>query len=135
MCLERGDAAGRMLYYGAGAGAEPTASAVVADLVDVVRVMTSDPENRVPHLAFQPNSISSLLVMSVNSISTANYLRMTVENQAGVLAEVTKILGDHEIRIESILQKGTGSHEDVLPVVSITPNLSLIHISEPTRPY
>ena len=118
--LVTGDAAGRTLYYGAGAGAEPTASAVVADLVDVVRVMTSDPENRVPHLAFQPNSISSLPVLSVNGISTANYLRMTVENQAGVLAEVTKILGDHEISIESILQKGTGSHEDVLPVVIIT---------------
>ncbi len=118
--LVTGDAVGRTLYYGAGAGAEPTASAVVADLVDVVRVMTSDPENRVPHLAFQPNSISSLPILSVNNISTANYLRMTVDNQAGVLAEVTKILGDHEISIESILQKGSGTHEDVLPVVIVT---------------
>ncbi len=118
--LITGDAVGRTLYYGAGAGAEPTASAVVADLVDVVRVMTSDPENRVPHLAFQPNSISSLPILSVEDISTANYLRMTVDNQAGVLAEVTKVLGDQEISIESILQKGTGSHEEVLPVVIVT---------------
>ena len=118
--LVTGDAVGRTLYYGAGAGAEPTASAVVADLVDVVRVLTTDPENRVPHLAFQPNSISSLPVVSVERISTANYLRMAVEDQAGVLAEVTKILGDHDISIESILQKGTGSHEDVLPVVIVT---------------
>ncbi len=118
--LVTGDAVGRTLYYGAGAGAEPTASAVVADLVDVVRVMTSDPENRVPHLAFQPNSISSLPILSVDEVSTANYLRMTVDNKAGVLAEITKILGDQEISIESILQKGTGSHEDVLPVVIVT---------------
>ena len=118
--LVTGDAVGRTLYYGAGAGAEPTASAVVADLVDVVRVLTTDPENRVPHLAFQPNSISSLPVVSVDRISTANYLRMAVDDQAGVLAEVTKILGDHDISIESILQKGTGSHEDVLPVVIVT---------------
>lgn len=118
--LVHGDAVGRTLFYGAGAGAEPTASAVVADLVDVVRVLTSDPESRVPHLAFQPSSISSLPAVSVEKISTANYLRMTVEDQAGALAEITRILGDHEISIESILQKGTGSHEDALPVVIIT---------------
>ncbi|MDE0310253.1 MAG: homoserine dehydrogenase [Acidiferrobacterales bacterium] len=118
--LVTGDAVGRTLFYGAGAGAEPTASAVVADLVDVVRVMTSDPENRVPHLAFQPNSITPLPMLSIDDFSTANYLRLTVDNQAGVLAEVTRILGDQGISIESILQKGTGAHEDVLPVVIIT---------------
>ena len=115
-----GDAVGRTMYYGAGAGAEPTASAVVADLVDVVRVLTSDPENRVPHLAFQPDALSALPIISNQNIVTANYLRMNAVNQAGVLADVTRILGDYGISIESILQKSSGTHEDILPVVIIT---------------
>lgn len=118
--LVTGDAVGRTMYYGAGAGAEPTASAVVADLVDVVRVLTSDPENRVPHLAFQPDALSELPIISNQNIVTANYLRMNAVNQAGVLADVTRILGDYGISIESILQKSSGTHEDILPVVIIT---------------
>ena len=118
--LVTGDAVGRTMYYGAGAGAEPTASAVVADLIDVVRVLTSDPENRVPHLAFQPDSLSALPIISNQNIVTANYLRMNAVNQAGVLADVTRILGDYGISIESILQKSSGTHEDILPVVIIT---------------
>ena len=118
--LVTGDAVGRTMYYGAGAGAEPTASAVVADLVDVVRVLTSDPENRVPHLAFQPDALSALPIISNQNIVIANYLRMNAVNQAGVLADVTRILGDYGISIESILQKSPGTHEDILPVVIIT---------------
>ena len=118
--LVTGDAVGRTMYYGAGAGAEPTASAVVADLVDIVRVLTSDPENRVPHLAFQPDALSELPIISIQNIVTANYLRMNAVNQAGVLADVTRILGGYGISIESILQKSSGTHEDILPVVIIT---------------
>jgi len=103
--LVNGDAVGPTLYYGAGAGAEPTASAVVADIVDVVRTLTSDPENRVPHLAFQPDALSDLPILSMDEVETAYYLRMTAEDRPGVLAEVTRILGDERISIEAILQK------------------------------
>jgi homoserine dehydrogenase len=103
--LVNGDAVGPTLYYGAGAGAEPTASAVVGDIVDVVRTLTSDPENRVPHLAFQPDAISNIPVLSMDEIQTAYYLKMRAADVAGVLANVTKILGDRKISIEAILQK------------------------------
>jgi homoserine dehydrogenase len=103
--LVYGDAVGPTLYYGAGAGAEPTASAVVGDIVDVVRTLTSDPENRVPHLAFQPDAISNIPVLTMNEIQTAYYLKMRAVDKPGVLAEVTKILGDREISIEAMLQK------------------------------
>ncbi len=103
--LVNGDAVGPTLYYGAGAGAEPTASAVVADIVDVVRTLTSDPENRVPHLAFQPDALSDLPILPMDEVETAYYLRMTAEDRPGVLAEVTRILGDERISIEAILQK------------------------------
>ena len=103
--LVNGDAVGPTLYYGAGAGAEPTASAVVGDIVDVVRTLTSDPENRVPHLAFQPDAISNIPVLSMEEIQTAYYLKMRAVDKPGVLAEVTKILGDRDISIEAILQK------------------------------
>jgi homoserine dehydrogenase len=100
-----GDAVGPTLYYGAGAGSEPTASAVVADLVDVVRVLTSDPENRVPHLAFQADALSDIPILPMERIETAYYLRMQVADRPGVLADVTRILADHKISIEAILQK------------------------------
>lgn len=103
--LVQGDAVGPTLYYGAGAGAEPTASAVVADVVDVVRVLTSDPENRVPHLAFQPDSLSDLPILKMEDVETAYYLRMQVKDEPGVLANVTRILGDKGISIEAIIQK------------------------------
>ena len=103
--LVKGDAVGPTLYYGAGAGAEPTASAVVADIVDVVRTLTADPENRVPHLAFQPDALSDQPVLDMAQVETAYYLRMQAQDRPGVLAEVTRILGDHGISIEAIIQK------------------------------
>ncbi len=103
--LVKGDAVGPTLYYGPGAGDEPTASAVVADIVDVVRVLTSDPENRVPHLAFQPDSLSDLPILKMEEVETAYYLRMQAKDEPGVLADVTRILGDKGISIEAIIQK------------------------------
>ncbi len=103
--LVKGDAVGPTLYYGAGAGAEPTASAVVADIVDVVRVLTSDPENRVPHLAFQPESLSDIPVLAIDDIETAYYLRITASDETGVLANITSILAENNISIDSMLQK------------------------------
>ncbi|MDH3266686.1 MAG: homoserine dehydrogenase, partial [Gammaproteobacteria bacterium] len=116
----KGDAAGPTLHYGAGAGAEPTASAVVADIVDVVRTLTIDPGNRVPHLAFQRSSITDVPIQPMSAVTSAYYLRMHAINRPGVLADVTKILGDLNISIEAILQKGSGEHESVLPVILLT---------------
>ncbi len=112
------DAVGPTLYYGAGAGSEPTASAVIADLVDVVRTMTADRDNRVPHLAFQPSSLSDLPILPVEEVTTAYYLRMSAVDHPGVLAEVTRILSDQQISIDSIIQKGT--NEDLVPVIILT---------------
>ena len=103
--LVTGDAVGPTLYYGAGAGADATASSVVADIVDVVRTLTSDPENRVPHLAFQANALSDAAILPMEEVVTAYYLRLRAEDKPGVLAEVTRILGEREISIEAILQK------------------------------
>jgi homoserine dehydrogenase len=103
--LVKGDAVGPTLYYGAGAGADPTASAVVADVVDVVRTLTSDPENRVPHLAFQPDALSDLPILSMDKVETAYYVRLQCEDKPGVLAKVASILGDSGISIEAIMQK------------------------------
>jgi homoserine dehydrogenase len=103
--LVKGDAVGPTLYYGAGAGAEPTASAVVADLVDVVRALTTDPENRVPHLAFQPGELSDLPILPMDEVETAFYLRLTVVDEPGVMARIAGILGDAGISIEAIQQK------------------------------
>lgn len=102
--LVMADAVGPTLFYGAGAGAEPTASAVVADLVDVVRALTTDPDNRVPHLAFQPDAISKLPMLSIDDAQTAYYLRMLAEDRPGVLAEVATILGNAGISIEAVVQ-------------------------------
>lgn len=103
--LVQGDAVGPTLYYGAGAGSDPTASAVVADIVDVVRTLTSDPENRVPHLAFQPDALSDLDILPMEQVVTAFYLRLQAKDKPGVLADITRILGDAGISIEAILQK------------------------------
>jgi len=118
--LVNGDAVGPTLYYGAGAGAEPTASAVVADLVDVVRTLTSDPENRVPHLAFQPDAISDLPILPLEEIQTAYYLRMQAEDKPGVLADVTRILGEAQISIEAVLQKEPAEGENSVPIIMLT---------------
>ena len=118
--LVMGDAVGPTLYYGAGAGAEPTASAVVADLVDVVRVLTSDPENRVPHLAFQADQLSDVPVLDMTAVETAYYLRMQAEDRPGVLAEVTRILGDMGISIEAIIQKEPLPGSDKANIIMLT---------------
>ena len=118
--LVRADAVGATLYYGAGAGAEPTASSVVADLVDVVRAITTDPQNRVPHLAFQPGSLASLPILSIEQIETAYYLRLRVTDRPGVLAAITRIFGDSEISIDTILQKGRGMPNENVTIIMLT---------------
>jgi len=104
----RGDAVGPTLYYGQGAGEEPTASAVVADLVDVTRLHTADPNHRVPHLAFQPDAMSDVPVLPIDDVRSAYYLRMRVEDQPGVLADVARILADAGISIVSMIQQPSG---------------------------
>mgnify|MGYP002725510038 FL=1 len=115
-----GDAVGDTLLYGAGAGAQPTASAVVGDLVDVVRTLTSDPGNRVPHLAFQPHQLAQLPLRPISGISCAHYLRLTVRDEPGVLADVTRILGERRVSIRVISQKGFGDEHGLVPVVIVT---------------
>lgn len=115
-----GDAVGPTLYYGPGAGAEPTASAVVADLVDVVRQLTSDPENRVPHLAFQPDSLSDVPVLPMEAVETAYYLRLRAQDRPGVLSDITRILGDLNISIEAILQKKPTEGDADVPIILLT---------------
>jgi homoserine dehydrogenase len=103
-----GDAVGPTLYYGAGAGAQPTASAVIADLVDVARLITADPEHRVPHLAFQPDRLSDIPVLPIGDVTTSYYLRLQVADEPGVLADVTRILADRRISIDAALQREPG---------------------------
>ncbi|WP_040662903.1 homoserine dehydrogenase [Neptuniibacter caesariensis] len=116
--LVDGDAVGQTMYYGPGAGAEPTASAVVADIVDVVRTLTADRDNRVPHLAFQPSELSDAAILPVEQTESAYYLRMNAEEKPGVLAKITSILGEQGINIEAIIQKETS--EDQVPVIILT---------------
>ena len=118
--LVQGDAVGQSLFYGAGAGAEPTASAVVADIVDVVRTLTADPDNRVPHLAFQPDALSDLPVLPMESVETACYLRLQALDRPGVLAEVTRILADRDISIEALLQKEPAPGASDVPIILLT---------------
>ena len=103
--LVQADRLGPSLYYGAGAGADPTASAVIADIIDVARTITTDAQNRVPHLAFQPDQIVDIPILPITEIQTAYYLRMRVDDRPGVLAEITRVMGDKEISIEAVLQK------------------------------
>jgi homoserine dehydrogenase len=118
--LVQADAVGPTLYYGAGAGSEPTASAVVADIIDVTRTLTADPENRVPHLAFQPHSISDTPILGMAAIETAYYLRMQVSDRPGVMADVTRIIGDAGISIEAILQKEPAPEADRASIILLT---------------
>jgi homoserine dehydrogenase len=118
--LVKGDAVGPTLYYGAGAGAEPTASAVVADIIDVVRALTGDPENRVPHLAFQADLLADIPVLSSDRFKTSYYLRLNAEDKPGVLADVTKILATHQISIEAIIQKEPLENEKAIPIIMLT---------------
>jgi len=128
--LVKGDAVGPTMYYGAGAGAEPTASAVVADIVDVVRTLTADPNNRVPHLAFQPDQLSNLPILPIEEVETAYYLRLQALDKPGVLANVTRILGDLGISIEAILQKEPREGENTVPVIILTQRVLEKHMNQ-----
>jgi homoserine dehydrogenase len=101
----QGDAVGTTLYYGKGAGSEPTASAVVADLVDITRLATADPDHRVPHLAFQPDALAATPILSIDEVVTSFYLRLVVADEAGVLARITGILAEHGISVDAVLQR------------------------------
>ena len=118
--LVKGDAVGPTLYYGKGAGAEPTASAVIADLVDVARMHTADPENRVPHLAFQPNAMADLPILPLSEVITSYYLRLRVEDKPGVLAEITRILADQQISIDAMIQREPDEGEDQTDIIMLT---------------
>jgi homoserine dehydrogenase len=118
--LVQADAVGATLYYGKGAGAEPTASAVIADLVDVTRMHTADPENRVPHLAFQPNQLVNIPVLPMEDVQTCYYLRLRVQDQPGVLADITRILADEQISIDAVIQKEPGEDEAQTDLIMLT---------------
>jgi homoserine dehydrogenase len=118
--LVKGDAVGATMYYGAGAGSQPTASAVVADLVDVTRLITADPEHRVPHLAFQPDRLAKDPILPIGEVQTSYYLRMRVKDQPGVLADVTRILADRRISIDAMVQKEPGEGESRVDIVMLT---------------
>jgi homoserine dehydrogenase len=118
--LVKGDAVGATLYYGAGAGAQPTASAVVADLVDVTRLITADPEHRVPHLAFQPDQLSDTPILPIEDVHSCYYLRMRVVDKPGVLARITGILADSRISIDAMVQKEPGEGERQVDIVMLT---------------
>lgn len=120
--LVQSDAVGPTLYYGAGAGSEPTASAVVADLIDIVRTITTDPGNRVPHLAFQPDSIIDLPILDMAEIQTAYYLRMRVVNRPGVMASIATIFGKSDISIDTVVQKGSGQTDEDVTIIFLTQN-------------
>ena len=118
--LVQGDAVGATLYYGKGAGAEPTASAVIADLVDVTRMHTADPEHRVPHLAFQPDQLADIKVLPIGEVSTSYYLRMSVSDQPGVLADITRILADQQISIDAMIQREPAEGEQQTDIIMLT---------------
>jgi len=131
--LVKGDAVGQTLYYGAGAGAEPTASAVVADLVDVTRMHTADPENRVPHLAFQPDALSDTPILPMDEVETAYYLRLRVLDRPGVLADITRILADLSISIDAMVQKEPGEGEEQVDIIMLTHRTVEKHINTAIR--
>jgi homoserine dehydrogenase len=118
--LVQGDAVGATLYYGKGAGAEPTASAVIADLVDVTRMETADPENRVPHLAFQPDAVADTPILPMAEVECGYYLRMRVEDKPGVLADITRILADQQISIDAMIQREPAEGEQQTDIIMLT---------------
>ena len=115
-----GDAVGTTLYYGKGAGAEPTASAVVADLVDITRLLTADPDHRVPHLAFKPGSVADTPILPISQVITSFYLRLQVADQTGVLSRITTILADHDISIDAVLQRESAEGEKQTDLIILT---------------
>ena len=118
--MVQADAVGTTLYYGKGAGSEPTASAVIADLVDITRLHTADPLNRVPHLAFQPQEMRDIPILSIDKVLTAFYLRLGVADQAGVLASVTGILAEFNISIDAMLQQPSHNKEESTELIILT---------------
>jgi homoserine dehydrogenase len=118
--MVQADAVGTTLYYGKGAGSEPTASAVIADLVDIARLQTADPSNRVPHLAFQPDELHSTPVLPISEVITAFYLRLRVADQKGVLAAITRILAENDISIDAVLQRESAEGESQTDVIILT---------------
>ena len=118
--LVNSDAVGATLYYGKGAGSEPTASAVIADLVDIARVDSVDPEHRVPYLAFQPDAMKDTPILSIDEVTTSYYLRLQVEDKPGVLADITRILADLGISIDAFLQKEPSEGETLVDIVILT---------------
>ena len=118
--LVQGDAVGPTLYYGAGAGSDATASAVVADIVDIVRSLDTDPANRVPHLGFQDDALIDTPILPVSEVTTSYYLRVHTEDKPGVLAEITRIMGEQGISIEAILQKEPEEQGGIVPVIMLT---------------
>jgi homoserine dehydrogenase len=118
--MVQADAVGTTLYYGKGAGSEPTASAVIADLVDITRLQTADPLNRVPHLAFQPQEMRDIPILSIDKVLTAYYLRLGVADQAGVLASVTGILAEFNISIDAMLQQPSHNKEESTELIILT---------------
>ncbi len=126
--LVQGDAVGATLYYGKGAGAEPTASAVIADLVDVTRLATADPEHRVPYLAFQSNQMADTPILPMSEVTTSYYLRIRVTDKPGVLADVTRILADASISIDAMLQKEAGEGETQTDLIILTHETKEKHV-------
>ncbi len=118
--LVKGDAAGVTMYYGAGAGSEPTASAVLADVIDVTRLMRAEPEERVPHLAFQPDALSDVGILPMGDVETSYYLRVRVKDQVGVLADIARTLADSGISIDKMIQQGAGDLENETDIVILT---------------
>ncbi len=118
--MVQGDAVGTTMYYGKGAGAEPTASAVVADLVDITRLHTADPDHRVPHLAFQPGAMQDTPILHIDEVVTAFYLRLQVADQTGVLARITAVLAEHDISIDAVLQRESAEGEKQTDLIILT---------------
>jgi homoserine dehydrogenase len=131
--LVKGDAVGPTLYYGAGAGAQPTASAVVADLVDVTRLITADPGHRVPHLAFQPDQLSKTPILDMEQVETSYYLRMRVADKPGVLANITRLLARSKISIDAMVQKEPAEGESRVDIVMLTHRALEKNVDEATR--
>jgi len=118
--MVQGDAVGTTLYYGKGAGAEPTASAVIADLVDITRLHTADPDHRVPHLAFQPDAMNDTPILAMDQVLTSFYLRLVVADEAGVLSRITTILAEHDISIDAVLQRESAEGEKQTDLIILT---------------
>lgn len=118
--LVKGDAVGPTLYYGAGAGSEPTASSVVADIIDVARTLSAEPKHRVPYLAFQPNAMNDTPVLGIDDVETAYYLRMSAQDKPGVLSKVAQLLSDTGISIEAIIQKEPLDGQTAVPLIILT---------------